>query len=241
MIDIISIGVEGHSIPFGGASYPYKAFGVPPEAVGGRSIVPGVDPMPLLAQSFRLGNILMRNMALSGTNFPAMVARTAVHLGSIPPPEPRRTKPRRVSLFSIDIGSNDGCIGPYTSEGSPAGPQHFADDVGSHCLSLRDDYGFGVGSDAPSGILCTVLPRTDGTFSETYRQAYNARLNSAGWAEAHGVIICPFGEHPIMGVLSATLDTSLYVDGIHPSADRGHALLAPTWMASVRKLIEMLQ
>lgn len=253
---IIALLAEGDSITFTGSSYFYKALGIDPATVGGRSVVPPSDHMPLRAQSFtyEIGgkSIIARNMAISGShlsqNANDCVARAASNIDAALPSQsagpvprrtfrwPRRAVPVRKYVLSLLIGSNDGCIGGYAGEGQTAGCQHFADDVGAYCLARR-----GVGFSAI--ILCTVLPRGDGIVGdfEGNRTVFNTRVKSVGWAASHGVtVICDLGAHAIMGDAANIGNTDYYVDAVHPAPDVGQALLATPWLASVTDVVAAL-
>lgn len=89
-------------------------------------------------------------------------------------------------------------------------------------------------------MICTLLPRTIGgvdswsTTQEAKRVAYNnlVRNNTAG---ADGII--DQALNPTMGdAANSTTNTTLYVDGLHPT-NAGQDALTPTWKAAIDTLI----
>ncbi len=82
--------------------------------------------------------------------------------------------PPRYYLALCGIGSNDGAVG---SDGTPAA---YAADHASVCSALKaNGYNW--------TLMVTLLPRADGTMTETDRLAYNATITDPTWQSQHGI------------------------------------------------------
>jgi hypothetical protein len=169
--------------------------------------------------TYQSGNILMRNMAISGTRLAAgSNPVTSIALTWVDPIAAVKSFPggqRRVYEYICAIGSNDGAIDSYAT------PALYAAAVAANA-QLRRTAGF------DKILLTTLLPRGDGTMTEPNRLAYNATLTNAAWQIANGIDgVIDFASQPIMGN-PANLTNTLYynTDLIHPTA-LGQSLLVP--------------
>jgi hypothetical protein len=86
-------------------------------------------------------------------------------------------------------------------------------------------------------IVCTLLPRTSyGLSNTTEFAAFNTSVRT-NWATfADGFV--DFNQHPVMGAGGAAADSSLYLDGLHPTM-YGNSLLAAYAAAEVNRVIAL--
>lgn len=119
----------------------------------------------------------------------------------------RYTSERRVVF--VFKGTNDMGVGGRT-------PAQLMADLQSYCGSVRSGGGL--------VIVANLLPRTSyGSSSQANFDAFNADVR-ANWASfADGFV--DYAAHPIMAAAGAPADTTLYGDGLHPTA-YGNSLLA---------------
>lgn len=107
------------------------------------------------------------------------------------------------NVLSVLIGHND-ITNSYPIGGSRAG---FLAALATY-LDARRTAGMKV-------VICTLLPSTIVGFN-TERNACNAVIS--GWVGSHCDALCDFGADATMGPDAAASNTSLYVDGTHPTA-----------------------
>lgn len=224
----------GDSITGSAACYPFKAF----------SLTSRGDSTTAAAQATATytlpGNIVFRNMAVSGTRLSLSTDNmTTVAQDYVDPLITTKSiiptsgtggaaRPTRKYILTLLAGSNDGCL-------ASASVATFVANVVAFCAA-RKAAGF------DKVILGTVLPRSDvaGPLNEANRLTYNATITAPGWAEANGIDgIFDFGSHAIMGVKANNTDTTYYSDLIHPTS-AGHELLAPIWQAKLDEVIATL-
>lgn len=131
----------------------------------------------------------------------------------------------KLNIFSIFAGTNDfGQLGDSPTE------------VGRKLVDYvhaRKLYGW------DRVIVATMLPRdhaadVDYPHFEADRLAFNTWLR-ANWSSfADGLV--DVGADPIMGDVANILDTTYYLDGVHPTA-LGHTILAPYFETAIRAVL----
>lgn len=132
----------------------------------------------------------------------------------------RYSSGKRVVL--VFKGTNDMGVGGRT------GAQVYAD-LQTYCAAIRTAGG--------KVIVCTLLPRTSyGVSNSTEFANFNTSVRT-NWASfADGFI--DFNQHPVMGAGGAPADTSLYLDGLHPT-QYGNSLLASYAAPEVNRVIAL--
>ena len=156
---------------------------------------------------------------------PIVVYKTVSGFGKV-----SSTIPNRIYVIDCAIGSNDEAIDGYAT------PALYAAAVASACVA-RKTAGFNY------ALMTTLLPRADGTMTESNRLAYNALLTSSPWRAANGIDgVIDFAGQTIMGNpvnLPANNggDMSYYnADNIHYT-QFGSTLLAPIMQSSLKVLL----
>jgi lysophospholipase L1-like esterase len=132
----------------------------------------------------------------------------------------RYTSDRRVVF--VFKGTNDMSLGGRT-------PAQVYADLQSYCASVRSGGGL--------AIVATLLPKTGyGLSSSTDFDALNANIR-ANWASfADGFV--DYATHSIMGAAGAASDTSLYLDGLHPTP-YGNSLLAAAAAPEINRVFAL--
>jgi lysophospholipase L1-like esterase len=132
----------------------------------------------------------------------------------------RYSSGKRVVL--VFKGTNDMGVANRT------GAQVYAD-LQTYCGSIRANGG--------KVIVCTLLPRTSyGLSNTTEFAAFNTSVRT-NWATfADGFV--DFNQHPVMGAGGAPADSTLYLDGLHPTM-YGNSLLASYSAAEVNRVLAL--
>lgn len=132
----------------------------------------------------------------------------------------RYTGDRRVTF--VFKGTNDMCLAGRT-------PVQLYADLQSYCASVRSGGGLVV--------VATLLPRTAyGPSSAANFDTYNADVR-ANWATfADGFV--DYASHPIMGAAGAASNTTLYLDGLHPTP-YGNSLLAAAAAPEINRVFAL--
>lgn len=124
----------------------------------------------------------------------------------------------REVVLTVLIGRND-------MVGYRGGASAYADDLARYVAAMR-------AAGANRVVVGTLLPSDWAPFT-ALRGDFNAILRRPGWIAAHGIdALADFAASPVMGPDAAAKDTTLFVDGIHPT-DKGYEILAPIYGAAV--------
>ena len=86
-------------------------------------------------------------------------------------------------------------------------------------------------------VVCTLLPDTADAGANTFRNTMNTTIRT--WAGVHADAVCDMGADATMGGDSAPLDTSLYLDGLHPTL-LGHTNLAAALWATLATILQKM-
>lgn len=144
------------------------------------------------------------DLAIPGCTLADAIARQAQAL------QVKASNPNAVAIFSALIGGN-GFAG--------AGTQGLLDQIAS-LASYYDTF-----RNAGFKTICVTWPPRTTTGFNAARNQVNAAMR--GWLGTHCDAIADAGGDPIMGPDSAASHTTLYIDGIHPSA-YGHSIFETT-------------
>ena len=234
MTTITIIVCGGDSLTATAIDYPYQAYGFTSVGDGG---LPDVQA----ACVYRNGNILMKNMGITGTRlntngYPDLVPLAPVYIDPIVANKTTistsgtTVAPLRKYIFSCFIGSNDGALGNFATA------DLYAAAVASACVARKTaGYDF--------AIVGTLLPRSDGIMTEPNRLLYNSTIKGVGWAAGHGIDgIFDMASDAIMGdpanlpLNNGGVTTWYSADNVHPT-QAGQARLAPIWLATVNAII----
>ncbi len=150
--------------------------------------------------------------ATTGSTITTMEGRATKVDGIIPP-----TTTDRTFILSVLIGAND----LPTDGGSTAS---WLTQLAAY-LDARRAAGYKV-------ALCTVLPRTTGSFN-TARNEVNAILRT--WVGTHADAICDFAANATMGPDAAASNTTYYSDGTHPTA-AGQVILETVYRSTINSM-----
>lgn len=161
---------SGDSIGASGNTWPFQALGV-----SSRGDSSSKDAQA--AAVYRVGDILLKNMAVSGTKLTGVSGSDIVQLApsyidTIPARKSFAGGRTRKFLFTTSIGSNDSAVGGLAS------PAAYAAAVASACRDRKSagyDYAW----------MGTLTPR--GSIPEPDRLAYNALLADSAWRLANGI------------------------------------------------------